>query len=225
MIKSGIYQLEINGRIYIGSTKNFSTRRYQHERLLKRKEHFNIHLQRLYNKYGYVNFSIVLYCPVDCLVSIENEYLEKKFLVNISKNAESPMRGRKHKEESKDKLRGKPGVKWTPERKRRFQKKLTPEVRFRMGSARRGKSLTKQHKKAIAERNRNYEWTEEQRRAVGERTKKPVVCYCTKTGKILHRFDSVVDACKELNESKHKLYSQVQGKTKGVGLDKMWRYE
>lgn len=54
----GIYQLEINGKLYIGKDHSISNdRRYkQHINLLKKGEHYNKYLQRSYNKYGYVNY-------------------------------------------------------------------------------------------------------------------------------------------------------------------------
>ncbi len=57
--KSGIYKITclVNGKIYIGSTFNLSSRRAVHFSALKNKKHVNRHLQNAYNKYGGENFT------------------------------------------------------------------------------------------------------------------------------------------------------------------------
>jgi len=53
MDKAYIYGIRncIDNKIYIGSTKNAKARKYSHFRQLKLGNHFNIHLQRAYEKY------------------------------------------------------------------------------------------------------------------------------------------------------------------------------
>lgn len=55
---SCVYQIRNlkNGKIYIGSTKNFQKRKLRHIQCLKNNYHHNIHLQRSYNKTGLQNF-------------------------------------------------------------------------------------------------------------------------------------------------------------------------
>lgn len=43
---------KINSRIYIGKTNNFNRRIYEHINLLKKGTHYNLSLQRHFNKYG-----------------------------------------------------------------------------------------------------------------------------------------------------------------------------
>ncbi len=58
----GIYRLEINNKYYIGKdTKIDKSQRYKHHRsLLRNNKHFNRHLQRAFNKYGYVNYDVLI---------------------------------------------------------------------------------------------------------------------------------------------------------------------
>jgi len=53
MVESGIYiiQNKITNKIYVGSSVNLKSRRKEHFNSLKKNEHHNIHLQRVYNKY------------------------------------------------------------------------------------------------------------------------------------------------------------------------------
>lgn len=55
---SCIYQIKniVNGKIYIGSTKNFKKRKARHLRDLKKSEHHCIYLQRAFNIDGLDNF-------------------------------------------------------------------------------------------------------------------------------------------------------------------------
>ena len=63
---SGIYKIInlINGKIYLGSAKNFIRRWTNHKSLLQRNKHDNIHLQRAYNQDGVENFKyeVIEYC-------------------------------------------------------------------------------------------------------------------------------------------------------------------
>ena len=59
MMNSGIYQIVINNKGYIGSTNNFSRRKNEHISLLKRNTHTNKKLQNSYNKYKKFNFNIL----------------------------------------------------------------------------------------------------------------------------------------------------------------------
>lgn len=60
--KSGIYKIvnKINGKYYVGSTKNFKNRWREHKRKLEGNNHPNEKLQNAYNKYGVTNFNYVV---------------------------------------------------------------------------------------------------------------------------------------------------------------------
>lgn len=69
--KSGIYMItcNVNGKSYIGQSKDVNHRRKQHLSDLKYNKHFNQYLQRAYNKYKEYNFSwtVLEYCDEDKL--------------------------------------------------------------------------------------------------------------------------------------------------------------
>ena len=54
-----VYKIEIDGKIYIGSSKNYQQRWNEHKRDLKGNKHHNLYLQRLFNKYGNPVFGII----------------------------------------------------------------------------------------------------------------------------------------------------------------------
>jgi group I intron endonuclease len=58
----GIYKIccRANGKVYVGSAKNFSGRWKEHQNLLNAGKHFNINLQRAWEKYGAGSFSFVI---------------------------------------------------------------------------------------------------------------------------------------------------------------------
>lgn len=63
----GIYKIVNlnNGKCYVGSAKDFNTRRDKHFKLLNDNKHFNIKLQRSYNKYGPNAFSFEIIEPFE----------------------------------------------------------------------------------------------------------------------------------------------------------------
>lgn len=80
--KSGIYQIRNtkNNKVYIGQSKRITYRKSQHRRELKDGKHYNIYLQRSFDKYGedaFV-FEVLEYCHEDCLNERERYWIEKK---------------------------------------------------------------------------------------------------------------------------------------------------
>lgn len=77
----GIYSItnKINGKVYIGQSKNISDRRLEHIRDLKSNRHVNWHLQRACNKYGIENFKfdVIEFCDERELTDKENYYINK----------------------------------------------------------------------------------------------------------------------------------------------------
>jgi len=113
-IKCGIYKIvnKINGKYYVGSAHNFIKRWKGHKKLLKADNHPNIHLQRAWQKYGESIFEFVIVEPVydiKELLSVEQKYLNNcktnpDSNYNVSYDATCPMYGRKHSNETKQKM-------------------------------------------------------------------------------------------------------------------------
>lgn len=88
----GIYKIEniIDGKIYIGSSKNIELRWHQHKYCLYKNKHHSILLQRAWNKYGKENFefSVVEECSEEDLLIREQYYLDlyKSYDRNIGYN-------------------------------------------------------------------------------------------------------------------------------------------
>lgn len=78
--RSGIYKIRnlINGKIYVGSTQDFSFRKKEHFWELKNNKHYNQYLQRAFNKYGEENFvfEILEECNIENLLVREQYYLD-----------------------------------------------------------------------------------------------------------------------------------------------------
>lgn len=78
---SGIYKIEnkVNGKIYVGSSKDIKNRWMQHKRELNKNTHHSVKLQRAWNKYGEENFefSILEECAEDKRLYLEQYYIDK----------------------------------------------------------------------------------------------------------------------------------------------------
>lgn len=125
--RSGIYKIKnkINGKIYIGSSRNIRLRWKEHRSAFKRQRGTNQYFQRAYNKYGLnaFDFLVIEFCEVSTLIEREQYWLDfyksydKNLGYNANKTAESN-RGLKHSEESREKIRkSKLGLKMSPEAK------------------------------------------------------------------------------------------------------------
>lgn len=110
---SGIYKIvnKINGKYYIGSSRDVLKRWNNHKSTLRRKIHKSPHLQSAWNKYGELNFNFVIVenCDVDKLLIIEQKYLDvlvsqRNICYNTSYVAERPMIGIKHSDKTKSKI-------------------------------------------------------------------------------------------------------------------------
>lgn len=78
---SGIYKIvnKVNGKYYIGSSESIYRRWNHHQKDLRAGCHYNNHLQRAWNKYGYENFEFVIIkkCDNDILLQEEQKYLDE----------------------------------------------------------------------------------------------------------------------------------------------------
>lgn len=87
-IKSGIYKIvnKIDGKYYVGSTKNFHKRwKYYHLRDLRLNKHKNDKLQNAWNKYGEESFEFVPFEYIQYSDKTEMLMVEQKYL-NVAKN-------------------------------------------------------------------------------------------------------------------------------------------
>lgn len=77
---SGIYKIinKIDGKYYVGSSKNIYKRWIKHKSLLRHNKHINDYLQNAWNKFGESNFEYVIteICTYDSLKTIEQKYLD-----------------------------------------------------------------------------------------------------------------------------------------------------
>lgn len=100
---SGIYSLSINNKIYIGSACNLYNRLHTHKSLLLKGVHGNQIIQRSFNKYKKLQFSILELCKITDLISREQHYMDVLHpKLNIRKIAYSNL-GLKVSEETKRK--------------------------------------------------------------------------------------------------------------------------
>jgi group I intron endonuclease len=118
-MKSGIYSITntVNGKVYIGSSADVDNRWSQHTKELRGNRHKNRHLQFAWNKYGEsaFKFELIKEVPVEQLLDVEQSFLDTldySLAYNLSHDAYSVMGGRKHTEETKDKLRGPNNVRY-----------------------------------------------------------------------------------------------------------------
>ena len=132
MRKIGIYEFKnkVSGKSYVGSTKDHKERYWSHISKLKRNIHDNKELQKDFNLLGRDNFEMIMLeeCSIDMLLEREqfwsdkiiNKYNTRKNVcsnIGVEHNKEiknamsssrmganNPFYGKKHSEESKNKL-------------------------------------------------------------------------------------------------------------------------
>ena len=66
-MKSGIYKITINNKLYVGYAKNFEKRKSSHYKALTGKKHINPYLQNAFIKYNEFNCDIIEECAEDGL--------------------------------------------------------------------------------------------------------------------------------------------------------------
>lgn len=88
----GVYKIinSINGKYYIGSTKNFEKRKVRHFKDLAKNKHHNAYLQKSFNKHGESNFKFEILIECENYFEKEQEILNNLDFTkcyNIGKNA------------------------------------------------------------------------------------------------------------------------------------------
>lgn len=103
MKQQGVYQIRnvVNGKFYVGSSKDIKNRHAAHRKLLRGNRHHCPHLQAAWNKYGEDCFKFEIIALVETeaeLFTVENEWLVKhagkEHCYNAGRDAFAPMRGR-----------------------------------------------------------------------------------------------------------------------------------
>lgn len=107
---SGVYIIRntSNGDSYVGSSFDVGKRLTTHKASLRKGNHHSIYLQRAWNKYGDVSFECELLetCSVDELINKEQKWINRLVpKYNMSKYASSGMKGRKHSESTRNKIK------------------------------------------------------------------------------------------------------------------------
>lgn len=138
--KTGIYSIVnlVNNKMYIGQSIRLTIRWRDHKHELKNKKHYNIHLQRAWNKYGEEKFKFVILeeCSKDLLNQRECYWIgycksdNLKYGYNIADGGNVPPNhtGKKRRQETIEKLRIASG-----------SRKHTEETKKKMSKSRMGK--------------------------------------------------------------------------------------
>lgn len=151
--QSGIYAITSpSGKRYVGQTLDFSRRWKRHAYDLCRGNHHSIALQRAYNKYGTLTYSVVELCAPEDLDAREQAYIDVvgvDNLYNVCPVAGSPMRGRRHTEEAKKKI----GAASRGDKNPNWGKPLSDERKQRLRQANLGKLPSVETKRKISAQN------------------------------------------------------------------------
>lgn len=120
--KMGIYKIlnTVNGRMYVGSSKNLYNRGSDHLCELRGNRHINKRLQNAYNKYGEDSF---IFEAIEYIDNVEEQYVREQYWLDTfdcvkngyninpdaikppdSKGKNNPMYGKHHTEESRRKM-------------------------------------------------------------------------------------------------------------------------
>jgi group I intron endonuclease len=102
---AGIYKItcSTNGKFYIGSTGNFYNRRQRHVWHMRYGTHYNLKMQRTFNKYGLESliFEVLETCSGDNVKAREQYWIDAyKPELNIALSAERPSLGLKRSPET-----------------------------------------------------------------------------------------------------------------------------
>lgn len=176
----GIYKITnaLNEMIYVGSTRNFSRRKYLHFRSLEAGDHANFYLQKVFNEVGIegIYFEVLeVVGNSDQLISREKywiEYLncfsptgyniqvpgEFSGQIKIAGNIKLP---RKHSAETRMKIgKGNKG------------KTRSEEVKARISQTLRGRTLSEEHIKKVADAHRGKPLSQEHREKISRSNSK-----------------------------------------------------
>ena len=158
-LSCGIYTIvnKIDNKKYIGSSKNIEERRKIHLIALINNTHWNIHLQRAFNKYGRESFKFKILKLViqNRLLKTEQYYLNNlNSLYNISSTANRREGYTFSSEARKNMSKAQIGRKHSLKTRNKMSKSrkifLTSEVRIEIGKKRKGKKHSLETRKKIS---------------------------------------------------------------------------
>ena len=109
MSKSGTYRIDLGGGwFYVGSATDLNRRRSSHENELRRGVHCNHIMQRVFDKHGGFEFTVLGRYPTGQIIEREQLLLDEHCgdpkCANLAVVAGSPMAGRKASDETRAKV-------------------------------------------------------------------------------------------------------------------------
>lgn len=157
-IISGIYVIrnKKTNKVYIGSSHNIHKRFNQHKNDLNNGRHYNMYLQRAWDKHGAKSFEfkILERCDVADLLEREQFWIDRLQTAdngyNLCKNTTSPMLGRTFSDESRQRMsKAQTGRKHSEETKQKIRdfnlgKKLSPEHVAKISAVRKGQKASEE---------------------------------------------------------------------------------
>ena len=177
----------VNGKVYIGQSKNMNKRKNKHFTLLRRNKHNNKHLQSAWNKYSEKNFvfeiieSFESYYP-DTINEREIFWIKyynsfnKDFGYNNTSGGDG-IKNYKHTEEAKKKIgEASKKRKLSKEHKEALLKSITgrkksEEELKKLSNAAKGRKISEWHKQQLRKGWEAYEITDEVRKKISESRK------------------------------------------------------
>ena len=229
--KMGIYQIVnlIDGKKYVGSSKNLYKRKSSHFYNLKNNKHRNCHLQNAFNKYGEENFSFEVIEFVNTIYELlpkEQYYIDLYQVCDKTKGYNLIVDAVRHAHSEETKLKmslARKGDKHPMYGKRGelspfFGKSLSEETKLKISLAKKGKTRSKETKLKISlakkgSKNHLYGKT-------GDLHPKSKKVICIETGIM---YNSMVDAEKITGIKRENISHCCRGKSKTAG-GYHWQY-
>jgi group I intron endonuclease len=180
--KSGIYKIvnKINGKYYVGSSKDVKHRWDDHIRELRKNNHYNDYLQKSWNKYGEQSFDFQFVKSVKEkeLLLVEQKYLDISVKEqNKCYNLNFEASGGNISEYSREKIRmSKIGRKASVELRKKLSDvhkgiKLSESAKEKIRVINKGKKLSDEHKTKIGISNKGKKYSLEVKMRMSETRK------------------------------------------------------
>lgn len=148
---SGIYTITntINGKVYVGLSKNMAQRKSRHFTALQSGKHANGYLQNEYIKYGkqHFDFEVIEFCAEEYMASQENYWSNMLMATNrvFGYNIEPTNPNKNNVISNETRLKISKAIKG-----RYLGRVVSVETRVKMSASRVGKIATKEHRENIS---------------------------------------------------------------------------